>query len=186
MANPKNTTKDILIADRYSDALVELAKDGKLTYGQISDDLNLIKSTLVTSRDLNEFLVNPLISLDDKKIIIDKVFLGEINDLMLNFLKVLVDKSRFGAFDSVVDSYNKAIDNINNISRVTVVSAVQMTDEAQSKLKNKLETKMKKNVVLNLEISSDIIAGLVIKIGDNIVDMSLKHKLEDLSKSIMR
>lgn len=186
MANSKNTTKDTLIAERYSDALVELAKEGKLTYAQISADLDLIKSTLVTSNDLNEFLVNPLISLDDKKTIVDKVFSGEINDLILNFLKVLVDKSRFGVFDSVVDSYNKALDNINNISRVTVVSAVKMTEDAQSKLKNKLEAKMKKNVVLNLEVSSEIIAGLVIKIGDNIVDMSLKHKLEDLSKSITK
>lgn len=186
MANPKNTTKDILIAERYSDALVALAKEGKLTFAQISADLDLIKSTLETSKDLNEFLVNPLVSLEDKKTIIDKVFSGEINDLIVNFLKVLVDKSRFSTFDSVIESYNKALDNINNTSRITVVSAVKMTEDALGKLKNKLEAKMKKNVVLNLEISSDIIAGLVIKIGDNIVDMSLKHKLEDLSKSITK
>lgn len=186
MANPKNTTKDILIAERYSDALVGLAKDGKITYGQISADLDLIKSTLVTSKDLNEVLVNPLVSLEDKKTIIDKVFSGEINDLILNFLKVLVDKNRFSTFDSVVDSYNKALDDINNISRISVVSAVEMSEDAKNKLKNKLETKLKKSVVFDIEINPGIIAGLVIKIGDNIVDMSLKHKLEDLSKSIIR
>lgn len=179
-------TKDTLIADRYSDALVELAKDGKLTYGQISTDLALIKNTLETSKDLNDFLINPLISMEDKKTIIDKVFSGEINALMINFLKVLVDKSRFSTFDSVIESYNKALDNINSISRITVVSAVEMPEDLKNKLKNKLETKLKKSVVLDLEINSDIVAGLVIKIGDNIVDMSLKHKLEDLSKSIIR
>ncbi len=141
MANPKNTTKDILIAERYSDALVSLAKEGKLTFAQISDDLGLIKSTLETSKDLNEFLVNPLVSLEDKKTIIDKVFSGEVNDLTVNFLKVLVDKSRFSTFDSIVESYNKALDNINNISRVTVVSAVKMTEEAQGKLKINLKLK---------------------------------------------
>ena len=61
-----------------------------------------------------------------------------------------------------------------------------MSNEAQSKLKNKLEEKLKKNVVLDLVINPEIIAGLVIKMGDNVVDMSLKHKLEDLSKNIIR
>lgn len=182
MANTKNT----LIAERYSDALVKIAKDGKLTYEKISDNLNLIKEILTQSKDLKEFLINPLISLEDKKEIIDKVFSSEIDILIINFLKVLVDKNRFNTFDEILDSYNKSLDNINNISRVKVTSAVAMTEEAKKKLKNKLEEKTKKNVILDLDINSDIIAGLVIKIGDNVVDMSLKHKLEDLSKNILR
>ena len=179
-------TKDTLIADRYSDALVEIAKDGKLTYAKISTDLGLIKETLSQSKDLDEFLTNPLVSIENKKEIIDKVFLNEINVLILNFLKVLVDKNRFFVFGEVLDSYNKSLDNINNISRVSVTSAVKMTEESKNRLKDKLETRLKKNVILDLNLDSSIIAGLIIKIGDNIVDMSLKHKLEDLSKNIIR
>lgn len=182
MTNTKNT----LIADRYSEALVSIAKEGKLTYDKISEDLNLIKNILAQSKDLNEFLTNPLISLEDKKEIIDKVFKNEIDPLIVNFLKVLVDKSRFDAFEEVLTSFNKALDDINNISRINVTSAVEMTEESKKKLKNKLESKLNKNVILDLEINSSIIAGLVIRIGDNIIDMSLKHKLEDLSKNIIR
>lgn len=182
MTNTKNT----LIADRYSDALVEIAKDGKLTYSKISTDLALVKEILNQSKDLDDFLINPLVSVENKKEVIDKVFAKEIDVLILNFLKVLVDKNRFFVFGEVLDSYNKSLDNINNISRVSVTSAVNMSEESKNKLKDKLETRLKKNVILDLNLDSSIIAGLIIKIGDNIVDMSLKHKLEDLSKNIIR
>lgn len=179
-------TKNILIADRYADALVELARDGKLTYEKISTDLNLVKEILYQSKDLYDVLVNPVVSVENKKEIIDKVFAGEIDVLIVNFLKVIIDKNRFSVFDEVLDAYNKSLDDINNISRINVTSAVEMSTDAKNKLKIKLEEKLRKNVILDLNVNSDIIAGLVIKIGDNVVDMSLKHKLEDLSKSIIR
>lgn len=179
-------TKNILIAERYANALVEIAKEGKLTFSKIGEDLNTIKEILNQSKDLNDVLINPLVSIEQKKEVIDKVFSKEIDAITVNFIKVLVDKDRFDAFNEVLDAYNIALDNINNISRINVTSAVEMSDEAKAKLKNKLETKLKKNVIMDLNINADIIAGLVIRIGDNIIDMSLKHKFEDLSKSITR
>lgn len=179
-------TKNTIIADRYADALVSTAKDGKLTFEKISDNLNSVESTLNQSKDLQEFLTMPLVSIEDKKEIIDKVFSHEIDTLIVNFLKVLIDKNRFALFDDILESYNKSLDNINNISRVQVTSAVEMTEEAKKKLKIKLEEKLGLNVLLDLEINQEIIAGLVVKIGDNVIDMSLKHKLEDLSKSITK
>jgi len=183
-------TKNILIAERYAEALVEIAKDGtsggKLTYSKIGEDLNLIKEILMQSKDLNDVLINPIVSAEKKKEIVDKVFSDEVDFLIINLLKVMIDKDRFSVFSDVLDAYNKSLDGINNISRVNVTSAVEMSAESQDKLKHKLEEKLRKSVVLDLDINSDIIAGLVIKIGDNIIDMSLKHKLEDLSKNIMK
>lgn len=179
-------TKNILIADRYANALIEIAKEAKLTFDKITSDLETIHSILQQSPDLNEFLTNPIVSNEDKKEIINKVFSNEIDILIVNFLKVLVDKDRFLSFNEIIDSYNKSLDNINNIKRVEVTSAVEMTADSKARLKNKLETKLKANVILDLNINTSIIAGLVIKIGDNVIDMSLKNKLEDLSKSITR
>lgn len=183
-------TKDILIAQKYSDALVQITKDGefagRLTYQKISTDLNLVKEILTQSKDLDEFLTNPITSVEDKKEIIDKVFSTEIDGLIINFLKILMDKRRFELFNDILVSYNKSLDDVNNISRIEVTSAVEMTEEAKNKLKEKLEEKLKKNVVFELNINPNIIAGLVIKMGDNVIDMSLKNKLEDLSKNITK
>lgn len=182
MTNTKNT----LIAQRYADALVQIAKDGKLTFEKINEDLNLIKNILGQSKDLNEVLINPIVSIEDKKEIIDRVFSDEVDVLIINFLKLLTDKNKFSIFADVLEAYSKFVDNINNIKRISVTSAVTMPEDAKNRLKQKLEEKLKANVVLDLNINKDIIAGLVIKIDDNVLDMSLKHKLEDLSKSIIR
>lgn len=179
-------TKNTLIAQRYADALVRLARDGKLTFEKISKDLNLVKEILEQSKDLQAVLVNPVVSVDDKKEIINKVFSNEIDVLIINFLKLLTDKNKFDIFEDVLEAYNKSIDSINNIKKVSVTSAVTMPEDSKNRLKQKLEEKLKANVILDLNINKDIIAGLVIKIDDNVIDMSLKHKLEDLSKSITR
>lgn len=179
-------TKNTLIAQRYADALVRIAKEGKLTFEKISKDLNLVKEILTSSKDLNEVLVNPVVSIEDKKEILDKVFSSEIDVLVINLLKLLIDKNKFNIFDEVLEAYNKSIDSVNNIKRILVTSAVTMPEDAKNRLKQKLEEKLKANVLLDLNINKDIIAGLVIKIDDNVIDMSLKHKLEDLSKNILK
>ena len=179
-------TKNILIAQRYSDALVELAKDGKLTFDEINKDLNTIKEILNNSKDLDAFLKTPLVSAEDKIEVIGKIFAQEINPLIVNFLKLIVEKNRFETLDEILTAFAEAKDNENNIKRVSVTSAIEMNEEAKEKLKNKLENKLNKNVIIDLNINPDIIAGLIIKIGDNVIDMSLKHKLEDLSKNIIK
>ncbi len=179
-------TKNILIAQRYSQALSDMAKEGVLSYEQINDNLTRISDILNSSNDLKEFLINPLVSADDKKDVLNQIFSNETDSVILNFLKVLIDKKRFDAFDEIVLSYRTDLDKINNISRVKVVSAVEMTVEEKDRLIAKLSQKMNKQVILETEVDEEILAGLVIKIGDNVIDTSLRHKLDELEKSIMK
>lgn len=181
-----NQNKQHLIANRYANALVELVKSELLSYEKVSADLNIIEQILDQSTDLNEVLKNPIISIEDKKEIITKVFSNEVDVLIVNFLKVLVDKDRFGAFAQIVVAYHEILDQINNLVRVKVTSAVDLKEDAKSRLKEKLENKLQKEVTFDWKINSEIIAGLVIQMGDNVIDTSLKYKLEDLSKSITR
>lgn len=184
MAN--NQTKNILIAQRYAKALAESARDGKLTYEKISADIKTVLQVLKTSADLQNFLINPIISAGDKKEIAAKIFDGNIDNLVLNFIKILIDKNRFSQFETIVGVYDTILDKIHNISRVKVISAVTLNEDAKKRLKDKLENKLSKKVTFDWEIDPEIIAGLVIQVGDNIIDTSLKYKLEDLSKNIMR
>lgn len=175
-----------LISKRYSEALAQLTKTSDLSYEKISSELASIEDILTQSKDLNEFLTNPLISVEDKKDVINKIFSNEINPLMVNFLKVLTDRNRFSAFGEVRRTFNEMVDKVNNVSRVKVTSAVELSEDAKARLKNKLEEKLQKTVTFDWEINAQIIAGLIIQLGDNIIDSSLKHKLEDLSKNITR
>lgn len=175
-----------LIADRYADALINLVQSGNISYEKVSQDLDIISQTLVQSPDLREVLDNPIISTEDKKDVIDSIFGSEIDRLVINFLKIVVEKKRFFTFKEIQSEYKKRLDQINNISRIKVTSAVDLNDEMKNKIIDKLQTKLQKTVEVDWDKDEEIIAGLIIKMGDNIIDTSLKNKLEDLSKNIVR
>lgn len=171
-----------LTAKRYSDALLDLSQDSD----KIRKELEEIVDTLSSSQDLKDFMSNPVISIEDKKSVIEKIFAGKIDKTLLNFLKLLVDKDRFNLIDEILESYSKDVDKQKNIQKVSVISAIELDEELKSKLINKLAQKLNKNIELETQLDKDIIAGLVIKTEDNVIDMSLKHKFEEMKKEIAK
>ena len=178
--------KYVLIAQRYANALLDSAHGNSKIYDQILDDLYTVQEILDSSPELNFALTNPTISVEDKKEIIDRVFKIDIISDTKNFLKVLVEKNRFFASKNILHAYEKALNSINNVDIVDVVSAVELNSEVKDRITTKLEAKLQKTVSVNWLIEPDIIAGLIIKIGDNVIDNSVKHKMEDLSKNITK
>lgn len=176
--------KQIRIAKRYADALVESAKDSNLLQ-KVFDDLKLVESTLTTSTELKEFLEKPVISHDDKKDVIAQVFKNSVSEATLNFLLLLVDNNRFNLFEATVVEYSDRLDEINNIVKVKVVSAVDLNEDMKNKLIQKLEQKVSKKVVADYVLKPEIIAGLVIEINDKTIDTSLKTKLNNMKKQLI-
>jgi F-type H+-transporting ATPase subunit delta len=74
---------------------------------------------------------------------------------------------------------------LQNIRPVTVISAVKLNSTQQNTIVEKLANKLNKKILPNWEINKDIIAGIMIKIDDNVLDMSLKNRIEKLGKSLM-
>lgn len=178
--------KTLLIANRYSNALVQLAKESTVSFEKISEDLSTVKNAIEASSELRTSLTSPRVTIETKKAILSDIFTNKINRLILNFLDVLVEKGRFSAFDEIVNCYSRELDKINNLERITVTSAVELKPEQKERIENKLSEKLGKAVLINWLISCDIIAGLLVQIGDRVIDTGIKHKLEDLTKNIMR
>lgn len=179
--------KYMLIAKRYAESLIELANDGKMSNELILSNLYAVNDVLQNSEELEEILENPTISEQIKKDIIAEVFANEnIDDLIKNFLKILVERGRFSAFSNILEAYKSELDKINNLSRVSVTSAIELDEAMKSRIKQKIEEKLKKTVIPEWKINSEIIAGLVVKIGDTVIDNSLRNKLNNLSKNITK
>lgn len=176
--------KQIRIAKRYSEALFETALETN-ELQKVCDELGFIQETLLASVDLKEFLENPVITNADKKDVINKIFTGKVCTIVLNFLILLVDNSRFNIFDSVLSEYLNRMDKVNNIVKAKVVSAVELEEVAKTRLIEKLERKISKKVVANYEIKPEIIAGLIIEINDKTIDTSLKTKLNSIKKQLI-
>ena len=169
----------------YADSLIQAGKDGAMKFDEILADLNTIKEITSQSKDLVEVMENPAIDDNSKYEIIDSVFSNHINNKIINFLKVLINKKRFKELDNVIQAYSEELDKINNIKRVEVISAVELTKQQMQRLTEKLQNKLERNVIISSTLNKDIIGGLVIKIDDDVIDNSLKNKLENLSKNII-
>jgi len=162
----------------YANSLIEADNN----YEQILNDLRTVQNITSQSKEFNEVMLNPTISVSTKNEIIDEIFKNQINEKVINFLKIIADKKRFSELNEIISAYSEKVDEINNIKRVEVISVVELSEEQKRQTVEKLQNRLQKNVVVQWTKNADIIGGLVIKIDDDIIDSSLKNKLEKLSK----
>ena len=106
--------------------------------------------------------------------------------IVYNFLFVLNLRKRFGIIDEIADAFEKELEDYNNILKVEITSAIEIDENKKNDIKQKKKEKLHKDVRVDWEVDSDIIAGLVFNINDTVIDNSVKHKLEELSKKIIR
>ncbi len=183
--NKAEENENKLVSERYAQALLELVSDN-LSKEDILKELLDITESVKGSGDLNKVMTSPVISNDEKKNVISKLFENTTNKVILNFLKLLVDKNRFSMLESITKEYKNEINRLNNLLSINVTSAINLTEDEKSAIKDKLSNILNKNIELEWATNPDIIAGLVFEVGDNIIDNSLRHKLQDLSRNIMK
>ena len=172
-------------AKNYAEALIELAKSGKMTYDALFSDLQIVNNAFVGSSELVMALENPVVDLGVKIDIVNTIFTGKISQELINFLKILVEKKRVAEFPSIYAEFNNKFNKIQNIQSVTIVSAIELSKSQQDEILAKLSAKLNKNILPVWETDESIIAGITVKIDDNVLDMSLKNRLEKLGKSLM-
>ena len=111
--------------------------------------------------------------------------MGKINPKTLNFLEVLLDEGRFNLFNTIFELFKKETNKIKNIQTVEIISAVDLDEEMKKRLEEKLKEKLNKEIIMNFEKDKNILGGLIIKVEDNVVDLSLKAKFNSLKKELL-
>ena len=181
-----NKSENQLIATRYAKSLFELNEQNKLDNSVVWQNLENIKIILESSKELYEALVNPIISAGDKEAVINSIFEKDTDETMRNFLKLLVRKNRFNLIFDVVKIYNSLLDKLNNISKVEVVSAIELDDEYKNPIKEKLAHVLNKEIIVSYDVHNSILAGLVYTIGDDVFDTSLAGKIDRFKNAIIK
>lgn len=174
-----------LSAKNYSKALVEMVRDNIISFEDLSKDLTTVSEILETSQDLRLTLENPTVSEEVKSQIIEEVFKNEVHPQVVSFLKVLIDKNRFSEFSQIKADYEIKLDDVNKIQAVEITSAVELSEEYRERILQKLGEKLQKNIRPNWKVDENIIAGLIYRINDNVIDTSIKSKLDKLNKNLM-
>lgn len=174
-----------LSAKNYSKALVEMVRDNVISFEDLSKDLATVSEILETSQDLRLTLENPTVSEAVKSQIVEEVFKNEVHSQVVNFLMVLIDKNRFSEFPQIKADYEIKLDDVNKIQSVEIISAVELSEEYRERILQKLSEKLQKNIRPNWKVDENIIAGLIYRINDNVIDTSIKSKLDKLNKNLM-
>jgi len=183
MSNGNNTGLST-IADRYANALIELGEK----YNQLdmyNSDLGLISATLESHKDLTKFLEHPTIPIGDKKEIIENIFKEAVSSNILNTIKLLLDRNRMFVFPSIASHYTELLNKKRNITIAEVFTAIVIDEEIKNRVKSQLEKLFNKNITLEHKIQPDIIAGMVVKVGDRVIDGSIKARLENMKKQMI-
>lgn len=168
------------IGKRYAEAIYEIAK----TTDQVKpvyETLNNVMELYIGDREFKNFLDHPLIKKEEKKAFVKKIF-SDADSNALTVLNYLIDKVRISEIKSVVAEYLKLYYADNHMLDVEATFAVQPSEEQKQKLIDNLTKKTGKTINLVVHIDESIIGGGIIKIGDEIMDGSIRRQLEMLIK----
>jgi F-type H+-transporting ATPase subunit delta len=165
------------IAEPYAQALMSVAQSNNLT-DQFGEDAKALQALLSESEDLKILITSPIIEADKKKAVIQQLLGGQIHPYMLNFLLLLVDRGRIILLPEVCKQYQTLLRQLNQTVLAEVTSAVELTAEQQEAIKQKvMATAQASQVELVTRVDPELLGGVVIKIGSQYIDASLRGQL---------
>lgn len=175
------------IAKRWASALMELAQeDNSISKDDILKDLKEVADTIKSSTPLLNVIYNPSVTIEEKQTVLSKIFKDSILPVVYNFLYVLNLRKRLGAIFEIVSEFERKLEKINNILRINITSAIDLNEEKKEDIKTKISEKLNKNVLVDWDVNKDIIAGLIFKIDETIIDNSVRYKLDELARMISK
>lgn len=176
--------KNKIIAERYADALFDLARElrQEARFGGILDD---IEAMAKENPDFTRILQHPVIKREDKKALLNELFGSSVPKELLNFLQLLVDKKRENYLKEIIGEYRRLLNAHNQTVTTSVVTASPMLKKTQDILKQNLEAYLGQQVVMNCDTDPALLGGVMIKIGDRLIDGSLRTRLSEMAQTLV-
>ncbi len=174
---------EIAIAEVYARGLYGAAIDAGKT-AEVRDELHQLESITNQNKMFCRFLQDPAISKVIKKEKIESIFKGKITDEVLHFLCLLVDKGRVALFHQITIEYDIIDDHEKNVGEGVIESAVPLSDEEMNRFNEEISDFYKKKIKLHNRVNKDLIGGVRIYAEGQLMDASLRTRLEQLHQKI--
>ena len=175
-----------LVSKTYGEALFKIA----LEENKASVFLEEAESILQIVRDnpdFNKLMLHPAISKQEKQQVMDTVFEGRISGEMLGFLKLIVQKERYRELEAVCEHLIARIKEVQKVGIAYVTTATELTDEWKEQVKQRiLETTDYLTMEMHYRVDPQIIGGMIIRIGDRVVDSSIRSRLDDMTRQLLQ
>jgi ATP synthase F1 delta subunit len=172
------------IAQVYARSLFEVAKEqGKLD--EIREQLGELADVLEQDQQLQVFFFSPYFSTQEKKDGLDRAVTGA-EPILANFLKLLIEKHRMPALFRVRRVYHRLWEEENRLLPVQVTSAVQLDEGTVKQIGDRIAEQTGRRVELSATVEPDILGGIVVRVGNAVLDASIRNRLEQLRKQVAR
>ena len=175
-----SSTIDTQVVQPYAQALMSVARSKEMTE-QVGEDVRSLRKLLQNSEQLRDFLANPFVKAEDKKAILGQI-IGESNPYLRNFTMLLVDRRRILLLEAICQEYLALLRQLNQTVLAEVISAIELTEAQQQAVREKVKSMTNAHEVeLDAKIDRDLIGGVIIKVGSQVIDASLRGQLRRLS-----
>lgn len=177
-----------LIGKRYAQALIDLAMENKVVpalVDSIASDLKTINSTITDSPDLKFILNHPSYSIAQKKSLLQVIFMAKVQELTLHLLDLLVNRLRLDLLPAIEAQYRILLNEKRNIVTAQIISSEKLSDNNMADIKARLNEYLGKSLNLETAVDPSLIAGFVLRIGDQVIDGSLKGRLNSIERVLI-
>lgn len=175
-----------LVAGTYGDALFELAVEENLT-DSLTEEILMVQTVLKENSDLEKILNHPEIPKQKKMQVIEDVFKGRISDALTGFLRIVVTKGRYKNLPDIFAYFIARVKEYKKIGVAEVISAVPLNENQKKKIEKRLlETTRYETMEIDYKVDESKIGGLMIRIGDRVVDSTLRSRLDRLTGGLMK
>jgi F-type H+-transporting ATPase subunit delta len=172
------------LAEVYSRALFEVAQD-KDVLDDLHDQLGQFADELSTNRDMQVFFFSPYFSSQEKKDGISKMVEGA-DENFVRFLELLAERHRMPALFRIRRSFDALYAEERKLLPVTVTSAVELDEGIVKEIGRKVEEQTGRKVELTAKVDPYVIGGLVMRVGNMVMDGSIRARLERLRKQVAK
>jgi ATP synthase F1 delta subunit len=170
------------IADVYARALFEVAEE-RGTLDDVHDQLAQFSDALSENRNLMQFFFSPYFSTDEKKSALERAIDGG-NPEFVNFLEALIERHRMPVIFRIRDRYDHLWEQARKLLPVEVTSAIPLDDAIVQSIGERVGEQTGLKVELSSRVDPEILGGLVVRVGNTVLDASIVNRLEQLRKQV--
>lgn len=172
------------VVSRYASALFSAAVKADAV-DRVESDLGMISYLMEANPNLVAAMRSPVVGAETKKAIISDVSRDSLHEITLRYLDLLINKKREEVLFLTENEYIKLADEHRGIVNAEVYSAVKLTDDQAELLQAKLSATMGKRVQVARHVDATLLGGVQVRIGDTVIDGSIKGQLDALKHQLL-
>ncbi len=175
-----------LVSKTYGDALFELAVEENRV-DSLAEEIQMLTAVLEENKDFEKIMIHPEIPLEKKLQVVEDVFKGRVSDALTGFLRIVAAKGRYKELPGIFAYFIARVKEYKKIGVAVVTSAVPLTGAQKQKIERRLlDTTQYKTMEIDYRVDASKIGGLMVRIGDRVVDSTVSSKLSALTASLMK